>query len=413
MNFSLFIAQRMSLASGGRRTSPAVKVAVTAVALSVAVMLASIAVVIGFKREIREKVIGFNSHITLYSIPESESGDNLVTSTPSLRKVLDDVPFVTGYSLEASIPAILKTPTDFKGIYLRSLNGQNTTEFIAANITRGKLPDFKSDDARDKIVISDIASRQLGLEPGDHIDTYFISDNVRVRRLTVAAIFNTHFDSYDGVIAYGQLGLIQDLAGVSHTQGTTMQIFTDNFDNIDRYTHALDAELRLATASGQLFRQYRVENARTLGAGYFNWLELLDTNVVVILTLMTIVAVATLVSGMLILILDKKRFIGVARAMGASIGDVRKVFIYLALRVAAIGMVIGNVLMLLFLYCEDRWHFLPLDPDAYYIDFVPVEINWWAVLALNAASFALIYLSLVLPSRFVAGISPAQAMRDE
>ncbi len=156
-----------------------------------------------------------------------------------------------------------------------------------------------------------------------------------------------------------------------------------------------------------------MDNAYNQGAGYFNWLSLLDTNVAVVLTLMAVVAIATLISGMLILILDKKRFIGVVRAMGASVGTVRRVFIYLAIKVALWGMLTGNVVMLAFLYCQDRWHFLPLDPEAYYIDFVPVEINWWSVLAMNAACLLLIYLSLILPSRFVAGISPTDAMRTE
>ena len=136
-------------------------------------------------------------------------------------------------------------------------------------------------------------------------------------------------------------------------------------------------------------------------------------NVTVILALMTVVAIATLISGMLILILDKKRFIGVTRAMGASTAGVRRVFVYLAIRVAVAGMAIGNVVMLALLWCQDRWHFLHLDPEAYYIDFVPVQIDWTWVVALNAACLVVIYLSLILPSRFVARISPAEAVRNE
>lgn len=413
MNFSFFIARRLSLSANGYKSSPAIKVSITAVALSVAVMIAAIAIVIGFKREIREKVIGFNSHLTVYTVPVSQDDDNLMTLTPSLRKVLDATPFITDYSLDASIPAVFKTKSDFKGVYLRTLSSQATREFLADNMEKGVLPDFSKGENDEKVVISDIASRQLGLEPGNKIDTYFISDQVKVRRLEIAGVYNSHFDSYDDVIAYGSLSMVQKLVDIFPDQGTLLQARVSNFDSIDDYTSKLNSILADATADGRLYKQYRVDNARTLGAGYFNWLSMLDTNVVVILALMAIVAVATLISGMLILVLDKKRFIGVARAMGASISNIRNVFIYLALKVALIGIIIGNVVMIAFLWCQDKWHFLHLDPDAYYIDFVPVELDLWWILLLNASCFLVIWLCLLLPSRFVAGISPAEAMRIE
>lgn len=413
MKFSLFVARRLSLSSGGRKSSPAIKVSVTAVALSVAVMIAAVAIVLGFKREIRDKVIGFNSHISVYALPTHEKEDNVFTLTPSMRELLDNEPFVTDYSLEASIPAIFKTQSDFKGIYLRTLNGASTSMFIKKNLEAGKIPDYTKAENGNKIVISRTAADELGLKPGDKIDTYFISDDVRVRRLEVSGIYNSHFDSYDGVIAYGALPLVQKLAGVLPTQGTSLQIHTDDFDRVSKYTQKLNEDLAQAIANGLIYRQYTVDNALNQGAAYFNWLSLLDTNVIVILTLMAIVAIATLISGMLILILDKKSFIGVARAMGASIGQVREVFIFLALKVAFIGLLIGNILTIAALWAQEHWHFLPLDADAYYIDFVPVQLDAWWILLLNAICFVLIYLALILPSRFVAGISPTDAMRTE
>lgn len=413
MNYSLFIAKRLSLSSGKHKSSPAIAVSITAVALSIAIMLASIAIVIGFKREIRDKVVGFNSHITLYSMPTSEDDDNLLTLTPSLKSILDSREYIKGYSLEASIPAIFKTSEDFKGVYFRSLNSKFTDSFIKRNLEEGEIPDYSKNENSQKVLISRIAARQLGLKIGDRIDTYFISNNVKVRPLIVSGIFNTHFDSYDQLMVYGPLSLIQSVAKIPESQGTSIQIFTDNVDRLQEYTADLNNTLVQAAADGMLYKYYRLDNAYNQGAGYFNWLSLLDTNVVVVLTLMIVVAVATLISGMLILILDKKRFIGVARAMGASVAGIRKVFVYLALKVAFYGMIIGNVVMLALLVCQDKWHFLPLDPEAYYIDFVPVEINWWSVLILNISSFVVIYLSLIIPSRFVSRISPAEAIRSE
>jgi len=388
-------------------------VAVAAVALSVAVMLAAIAIVLGFKREIRDKVVGFNSHITLYAIPSDPEDTNLITLTPTLRSILDSKEYITGYSLEASIPAILKTPDNFKGVYLKSMRSEALRKFLSSNVEEGKLPDYTKPGSEMKTVISRRAADQLHLKAGDKIDTYFMSGSIRVRRLEIAAIYNSHFDNYDDIYIYGDLPLIQNLGEVSPTQGTSLSITTDDFNNIEENTADLSQTLAEALASGLVYKYYRVDNSLNQGAGYFRWLSLLDTNVIVVLVLMTIVACATLISGMLIIILDKKSFIGLIRSMGATIRSVRQVFIYIAVRVAVTGLVIGNVLMLSLLWIQDRWHLLPLDPEAYYIDFVPVEINWQAIAILNIATIIIIYLCLILPSLFAAKISPAETMRYE
>lgn len=413
MNYELFMARRLSLAAGGRKSAPAVTVAVAAVALSVAVMIASICIVMGFKREIRDKVVGFNSHITLYVSPLSADEDNLLTLTPSLERELSSLPFVTDWSLQAAIPAILKTPGDFKGVYLKGLSGKVSSEFIRKNLEEGKMVDLSKEENKNKVMISRIAARQLGLKAGDKIDTYFISDDVRVRRLEVAGVFNSHFDQYDDVLIFGSLPLVQQLGGISSDQGTYLQVSTDNFNRIAEYSRALQEKLAEALADGRVFRAYRVDNVLNQGAGYFSWLSLLDTNVAVVLVLMMIVGCVTLVSGMLIIIIEKKRFIGMIRAIGAPVGSVRKVFVYLALRIAITGLAIGNVLMIGLMLAQYHTHFLPLDPDSYYIDFVPVSLSWGAIAMLDAGVLVVTYFVLILPSRFVAGINPAETMRYE
>lgn len=413
MNYPLYIANRLSLSAGGKRKAPAVTVAIAAVALSVAVMLASVAIVMGFKQEIRNKVVGFNGHITLYVSPTSPDDDNLVSVIPSLKKVLAETPFITEYSIQAAIPAIMKTNSDFKGVYLKGMSGDLTENFIGSNLVEGALVDFSATGNKNKVVISSAAANQLRLKCGDKIDTYFISDEVRVRRLEIVGIFNSHFDQYDDVMIYGSLPLVQQLGGIGENQGTYMQIVTDNFDNIADYSIMLQQTLNKAVADGSLFRLYRIDNVLNQGMGFFNWLRLLDTNVIVVLVLMIIVGGITLVSGMLILIIDKKRFIGLMKAMGAPTTKVRRIFIYLAIRIAIWGMLIGNVAILSLIYVQDKTHFLPLDPESYYIDFVPVSISWYAVAALNIGVIAVMYLVLILPSRFVAGISPAETMRYE
>lgn len=412
MALPFYIARRLSLSSGGKKSSPAIVVAITAVALSIAVMLASIAIVLGFKREIREKVTGFNSHITLYSIPQADN-DNLVSLTPSMRGLLDKQDYINDYSLEASIPAIMKTSDNFKGVYLKSLGGGGQLQFIRDNLEEGKVPDFSKEGNELEVVISRIATNQLNLKAGEKIDTYFITDEVRVRPLKIAGIYNSHFDSYDDIYIFGNLGLIQKLGGIESDKGTTLLISVDDFNQVGDYSAMLQNTLTQATADGTLFRVYGVTNASEQGAGYFRWLSLLDTNVIVILILMTFVACVTLISGMLILILDKKNLIGLLRALGMKKSRVKQVFVWLAVRVAVTGMIIGNGLMLALLYCQDRWHFLPLNPEAYYIDFVPVEFNWLAFALLNLGVIVLIYLALILPSSFAARISPSETLKYE
>lgn len=413
MNYPLYIANRLSLAAGGKRKAPAVTVAIVAVALSIAVMLASVAIVLGFKQEIRNKVVGFNGHITLYVSPTSPDDDNLVTMIPTLKSVLDEIPFITDYSIQAAIPAILKTNSDFKGVYLKGLSGKLTESFIGSNLTEGKIVDFSDPENKNKVVISNTAARQLNLKCGDKIDTYFISNDVRVRRLEIVGIYNSHFDQYDDVMIYGSLPLVQQLGNIQENQGTYVQIMTDDFDNIADSSIRLQQILNEKVADGTLFRLYRIDNVLNQGMGFFNWLQLLDTNVIVVLVLMIIVGGITLVSGMLILIIDKKRFIGLMKAMGAPTGKVRKIFVYLAIRIALWGMLAGNVVMLSLIYVQERTHFIPLDAESYYIDFVPISISWGAIAALNAGVIAVMYFVLILPSRFVAGISPAETMRYE
>ena len=413
MNYSLYIARRMSLSSGKRHNAPAVTVAVAAVALAVAVMLASVAIVFGFKKEIRDKIVGFNSHLSLFPSPASASEESLITLTPSLTAELDSVPFITGYSLQAAIPAIFKTSTDFKGVYLRGLSGDNAIDLIRRNLDEGELVDFTLPENKDKVVISEAAARQLGLKTGDKIDTYFISDEVRVRRLEVIGIYNTHFDQYDDIMVFGSLPLVQQLGQLEPDQGTFLQISTDNFDKIAEYTHTLQTHLNTALAEGRLDRLYSTDNVLNQGMGYFSWLALLDTNVTVVLVLMMIVACITLISAMLIIILEKKRVIGMLKALGAPTSKIREIFVFLACKIAIIGLSVGNTIVLLLIWWQSRTHFFSLDPDSYYIDFVPVHIDWLTVVLLNIGILLGIYLSLILPSRFVAGITPAETMRYE
>lgn len=399
---SLYLALRVSTSGDGKKSTPAIKVAVAAVALSVAVMLAAIAIVLGFKEEITRKVLGFNPHIVLKTNPALNDDEYLVKLTPEMQLLLDGTPYIKSYSLSASAPAIFKTESDFKGIYLRSAGEDDMGEFLKTQLTEGTYPDFAKE--KDKLIISQLAAEQLQLSVGDTLPTYFITQSVDVRPLKISGIYNSHFTTYDDIYAFGSLPLIQDIAEIKGDEGTYINIYINDFDQLQ--DNAIDLRRRLDEAFGQgrIRQYYDIETALTNGANFFSWLSLLDTNVVVILVLMTAVALITLISGMMILIVDKKRFIAILKALGASNKLVRKVFVWLTLRVALTGLIIGNALMLTLLLLQEAYHFIPLDADSYYIDYVPVRLTVGSILILNAAILVVTYIMLLLPSRFVGSI---------
>lgn len=410
MNYPLFLARRLSLGNGGKSPTPAVTVAISAVAISVAVMIASIAIVLGFKKEIREKVVGFNGHISIFRLPLSENDDNLITLDDYLKQTLDSESYITDYYVTASIPAILKTSDDFKGVYLRGLSDKAASYYIGKNVEEGEIPDFLDSENDNKIIISRKAANQLKLAAGDKIDTYFISDDVKVRRLEIAAIYNSHFEQYDDVLIFGSMNLIAKLGNLPENTGTYVVVETPDFAKIPEYTAQLQLRLNQDVATGASENYYRLDNVLNQGRGFFSWLSLLDTNVVVIIILMMVVGLVTLVSGMLIIILERKKFIGLMRALGAQTSKIRNVFIYMSVRIAFIGIIIGDIVVLVLLYCQEQYHYLKLDADAYYIDFVPVTLPGWIVVALNGGVILVTYLVLVLPSGFVGKISPAESM---
>lgn len=411
MNYALYLGRRLALGSGGRKSSPGVTVATAAIALSVAVMIASIAIVLGFKREITDKVLGFTSHIVMTANPNE--GDNLITLTPTLKKLLDSQDCIKEYSLQISLPTILKTPNDFKGVFLKTLEDKSTREFLRSNLISGTIPDYTQDITRLDVVLSRMAASQLGLKQDDKVDCYFINDDVKVRRLKIAGIFDSHFDAYDDLMVYGSRGLAEAFAGLKSNQGSSILINTTDFNRLDEETEEIQTALNQAVADGYIYKSYSLENAHVQGASYFHWLAMLDTNVIVVLTLMMIVGCVTLISGMLTIILDKKRFIGLIKSLGAPNGKVRQIFIYLALRVAIVGMAVGNVLIIALLLMQDKLHIFRLDASSYYIDFVPVQLDWTAFALLNLSVIAIIYLTLIFPSRIIANISPSETMRSE
>lgn len=421
-----YLARRLSLSSGSGRLSPAVVVSTVAVALSVAVMILALSIVVGFKREITGRVTGFNSDLTLYAHVTSADGvaDPSVTLTPTLQLMLAELPYVEEASLQLNIPSILKTKDDFKGVYLKAFSGRDIGRFVEASLEEGDTSEawrrggvdamYKGVSLGDSAVwISRITADKLRLKTGDVIPAYFMTDRIQVRKLKVAGIYNSHFDDYDDNFAFASLSMIQKIASLSQSQGTGISVSVDDFDNVEAYAQDLRQQLSMALGNGMIYRPLRVESARDSGAGYFHWLSMLDINVWVVLTLMTAVACITLISGMLIIMTDKVRFIALMSALGARRRQLSRVFVLLAVRVAAVGMLLGDAVALAIIMLQDKYRFLPLDPESYYIDFVPVAMPWAAFLLMNVGVILVAWLMLILPSRYVGKVSPVRVLTRE
>lgn len=420
MNLSIFIGRRLSFNPGsGRPTPPGVAVGVAGIALALIVMMVSIAVVTGFKHEIREKVTGFESEITIYAhdMQTGEYESSGFQLTPSLRSVIaqsaGEDARVT-YSVRQ--PGILKTDSAFTGVVIKGVSPDFDWTFVREALVSGEIPDYANcdDELTNTIIISSDMARKLGAVEGDRIYAHFFRNNtIASRRLTVKAVYDTRFSDYDGLYAFTPALLLQQLAGVDSTTVGAVEINGIQGRDVEEVTDRLRAATMQLSINDTPGRIYEVSNVRQAGAMYFNWLELLDTNVAVILILMTLVSGFTLISSLFILILDRINTIGLLKAMGADNSLVRAIFIVMAERLVVRGLVIGNIIGLGLLFVQHKWHLIPLDPEAYYLAFVPVEINWWYIVALNVGVAVVSCLMLILPSQMISTLSPARSIRYE
>lgn len=417
MRTELFISRRLTLKTeGSRRMAVGVTVAVTGMALAIVIMMVSIAVVIGFKQEIRSKVSDFNSQIMLYPAeaysPDRENPGIRLSDT--LQSIIHETIPQATVTLAMRRPAIFKTDTSFQGIILKGMNSSESYGFINSNLVEGKMPPSHR-DSLNYVTISLSTARALNVGVGDKLITHFLhNNNLRTRALKVSGIYNTHFSDFDGMYAFTPIGMLQHLAHVDSITGSVVEISGLEDADVDEKTGELhDALLRQITEHPGEMPLYAIDNVHHTGAVYFTWLSLLDTNVVVILILMAVVSGFTLISCLFILILERVRMIGLLKAMGATNGFVRRIFIYMAQRIVVRGLLIGNVVGIALLLVQKYLHVLPLDAEAYYLDYVPVEIGWWWIVLLNVCAIIVSWLILIVPSQAIAKLSPAESMRYE
>lgn len=373
-----------------QRVTPAVAVAVAGVALSVLVMLLSISIVRGFKLEVQHNILSLHDPITITGYDEYDRPAPFPISEITASLTLPDGAEAVPHIEQA---AILKTPDDFLGINLQSASTALADTSLIVSRTQADL---------------------LQLSKGQRVPAYFfVDDRLRVRQLTVDSIYTTPIAEHDLITAYASPQMLQPLLGLPDGYTHTLGIKGIDTDEIETVAADLHSQLLNAYYQGQLNQAYGLTDIFQTDAQYFSWLNLLDTNVVVIIALMAAVAAVTLTSSLFVIILERVKTIGLLKALGADNGQIRRIFVLMTERLIMRGLVIGNILALLFIVIQSATHIIPLDPASYYIDHVPAHFSLAAFIITNIAVIAVSYTVLMLPAMTVARISPVTALRYE
>ena len=415
MNWKLFVAQRIYRSREGEKevSKPAVLIARWGIAIGLAVMIVAVAVVVGFKHEVRDKVVGIGSDIAITNFDAQKSYETMpIVANDSLMQVLhstDGVKHVQRYSTK---PGMIMTDDNFLGMVLKGVSQEYDWAFLKKHLQEGEIPAFSDSASTNRTLISRTIANKLQLKLGDKLYTYYVEgDNVRARRLEVAGIYQTNFSIYDDMFLLTDLYTVNRLNAWKSDQASGIEVEVMDSDQMEETKEAISAEVdMLKDKYGGTYYTQTVEESNPQ---IFAWLDLLDMNVWMILILMTGVAGFTMISGLLIIILERTNMIGVLKALGADNLAIRKVFLSFSVFLIGRGMLWGNIIGLSFIFIQSQFHLFKLDPVTYYVDSVPVVFNlWWWVL-LNVGTLLASVLMLVGPSYLIAHIHPAKSIRFE
>lgn len=415
MHFPLFIARKIYSDKGDKRkvSRPAITIATIGVAIGLAVMLITVSVVLGFKHTIRDKVIGFGSHIQVTNFLNLQSTDPyplcINDSLVAAMKRVDGVKHVERYAMTQGI---LKTDEDFLGISFKGIAEDYDLNFIKSNLIEGDIPKFSDEASHNKILISKMTADKLKLRAGDKVYAYFLSNiDVRARKFTVSGIFETNLKAFDSSLCFTDLYTTVKLNNWEQDQCTGAEILVNDFARLDEISLTFAKRInRTSDGQGNTLTSQTITESYP---GIFSWLDLLDINVWIILGLMVCVAGFTMISGLLIIILERTNMIGVLKALGAKNSTVRHTFLWFAVFIIGRGLILGNVIGIGFILLQKYTGIVQLDATNYYVSTAPVEIEIPIFVALNAATLVTCFFVLIAPSFLVSHIRPARSMRVE
>lgn len=416
MNLELFIAKKIHFRQDGEKKviSPAVQVAIIGIALGLAVMILSVAIIVGFKKEVRNKVIGFGSHIQITNFDSNSSFEYTpIAVSDSLLDTLRGFPGIAHVETFVTKPGILKTDEDFQGIILKGVDTDYDWTFFQKNLKEGEIFQVDPEKSSTDAILSRSLADLLGLQVDDNFLSYFIQDNgdIRPRNFHITGIYETGFLDYDKLFVLVDIKQVRRLNGWDRDQVSGIELLVDDYNHLDWI--AEDLFFEMADQKDRLGNAFYTRSVKELNPAIFSWLEVLDTNVIVILILMVLVSGFTMISGLLIVILERTNMIGILKAMGQNNKSIRRIFLYVSFFLIGKGMIWGNIIGLTICFVQSRFHLIPLDPATYYLDAVPIDLNLAALLMLNIGTLFFTLLMMLAPSYLITKIEPAKTIRFE
>lgn len=405
MNLNYFIAKRIYTNDGSEKKKvslPAIRVAVTGVAIGLIVMILTICVVLGFKHTIQDKVSSIGGDIQITSFANYQTGENIpICIDDSIISIIKAVPGIKQIRRYTDIQGILKTDSDFLGIVFR---GQES------NLKPGTW-DLEPTTLNQQCVISRSIADKLNLTDSDRVFAYFIGESVRARKFNIDSIYTTNMSMYDNSLCFINANTATKLNSWEEGQCTGLQISVDDKTAIDATAQIINSRLKYLT--DRYGQQYCTRTIQDVQPGIFAWLELLDVNVWIILALMVCVAGITMISGLLIIILERTQMIGLLKALGSRNKSIRHTFLWFSAFIIARGLLWGNIIGLGIAILQKYTGIIHLDATNYYVDTVPIEINLPYIILLNIATMLVCILVLIIPSHLISHINPSQSMRYE
>ena len=415
MNLPLYLSRKIYGKGDSRQkvSRPAIRIATLGVAVGMAVMILSVSVVFGFKHTIRDKVVGFGGHIQVANFMTQQSSESYpIVVGDSLLKVLNGIPGVRHSERFSMTQGILKTEKDFLGVVLKGVAEEWDSTFIHKNLKEGYIPKFSDKQSSNDILISQSIANKLNLKCGERIFAYFINDEgARTRRFRICGIYETNLSQFDDITCFVDLYTSVKLNGWESDQVLGAELVTDDFNKLDlTEDNVVNKVNRTVDRYGST---YSSKTIKELNPPIFAWLDLLDLNVWIILALMVLVASVTIISGLLIIILERTGMIGTLKALGARNSVIRRTFLWFGIFITGKGILLGDLIALVMIFAQKQWGIVQLDPHTYYVSTVPVEINIPLFLLINLATLLISVFVLVIPSYLISHINPAKTIRFE
>jgi len=407
MNVEYFIAKRLISAKEGnnRLSRPIIRIAILAIALSVAVMLISIGVVKGFKKDIADKVIGFGSHIQITAFSDNNSYETkAISKNQDFYPSIENEKGINHIQYFATKAGIIKTADEIHGVILKGVGSDFNRDFFNDNLVQGEVPIYNDTLTSSRVIISKKIADLLDLEIDEKLIMYFAQDPPRVRKFVVAGIYTTDLEEFDNLYVFGDIRHIQKLNnwGIDSVGG--FEITIHNFDNLDAQTQMVYEKIHY---------DLNAQTIKEINPQIFDWLKLQDINVNVIIILMLIVAGINIITALLILILERTKLIGILKAIGQNNWSVRKVFLYNASYIISKGLFWGNLLGIGLCLLQKYFHIISLNPSTYYMNTVPIHLPFSDVLMLNFGAMLSCILMLIIPTYLITKITPIKAIRFE